>query len=171
MQTRGYGSYKRINSEGVTEKTVSTTYSNILIHIIFSTKDRKPLITDQYHQRLCAYIGGIIRNEGAILLALGGTADHLHILIKIKPTQAVSDLIRKIKANSSKWITDNHLCQHKFGWQNGYGGFSVSTSQIEKVRRYIENQVEHHQVKTFKEELIELLMKHGVDFDPKYLSD
>lgn len=150
---------------------MSTTYSNILIHIIFSTKDRKPFISDQYRERLYAYIGGIIRSEGAEPLAIGGTIDHVHLVVKIKPNHALSDLVRKIKANSSKWINDNHLCQNKFGWQNGYGGFSVSTSQIEKVRRYIENQVEHHKVKTFKEELTEILMKLGVEFDPDYLWD
>ena len=155
----------------MTDNTVSTTLTNLLVHVIFSTKDRKPIISDQYRERLYAYIGGIIRNEGAEPLALGGTADHIHFVAKIKSNQSLSDLVRKIKANSSKWINENNLTKEKFAWQNGYGGFSVSASQIEKVRSYIENQADHHKKKTFKDELAEILAKHGVDFDPKYLSD
>jgi len=91
--------------------------------------------------------------------------------IKIRSDQALSELVRKIKANSSKWINENQFCEKKFSWQNGYGGFSVSASQINKVRSYIENQAVHHKSKTFKEELIEILDKHGVDYNLEYLWD
>ncbi len=148
---------------------MSTTLTNLLIHIIFSTKERKPLISDQYRKRLYAYMGGIIRSEGAEPLAIGGTADHIHLVAKIKSSHALADLVRKIKANSSKWINENNLINDRFAWQNGYGGFSVSASQIEKVRSYIENQAQHHKKKTFKDELNEILAKHGVDYEPQYL--
>ena len=150
---------------------VSSTLTNLLVHIVFSTKGREPIISNEYRGRLYSYIGGIIRSEGAEPLCIGGVEDHVHVATKIKSNHALSDLVRKIKANSSKWINDNHLSRGRFAWQNGYGGFSVSTSQIEKVRIYIENQAEHHKKKTFKEELIEILEKHGVDFDPKYMWD
>ncbi len=150
---------------------MSTTLTNLLVHVIFSTKGRNPLISNEFRERLYAYIGGIIRNEGATPLAIGGTADHIHFAAKVKSNQALSDLARKIKANSSNWINKNDLTKEKFAWQNGYGGFSVSASQIEKVKFYIENQAVHHQKKSFKEELTEILTKHRVDFDPKYLSD
>jgi REP element-mobilizing transposase RayT len=161
----------RINSEGVTEETMASTLTNLLVHVVFSTKGREPIITDKYQARLHAYIGGIIRNEGAKLLSIGSMPDHVHLAIKIRSNQPLSELVRKIKANSSKWINENQFCRNKFFWQNGYGGFSVSASQINKVRSYIENQAEHHKSKTFKEELIEILDKHGVDYDLKYLWD
>ena len=148
---------------------MSSTLTNLLVHVVFSTKGREPIITDEYRKRLYSYIGGIIRSEGAEPLAIGGIADHIHLATKIKSNHALSDLVRKLKANSSKWINENRLSIGKFTWQNGYGGFSVSASQIEKVKTYIENQAEHHKTKSFKGELIEILEKHGVDSDPKYL--
>lgn len=148
---------------------MSSTFTNLLIHIVFSTKERYPIITDQYRERLYAYIGGIIRHEGAEPLAIGGTADHLHIAVKMKSSTALADLVRKIKANSSKWINEKRFCQGKFAWQTGYSGFSVSASQIGKVRGYIENQIEHHKIKTFKAELKEMLDKHGIEYSSEYL--
>ena len=150
---------------------MASTLTNLLVHAVFSTKGREPIITDRYRDRLHAYIGGIIRNEGAKLLSIGSMSDHVHLAMKIRSNQAIAELVRKIKANSSKWINENQFCKTKFSWQNGYGGFSVSASQINKVSSYIENQADHHKRKTFKEELIEILDKHGVDYDPKYLWD
>ena len=150
---------------------MATTLTNLLVHVVFSTKEREPHISDKYRERLYAYMGGIIRSEGADPLAIGGTADHIHFVAKIKSNHALADLVRKIKANSSKWINENQLSKGRFAWQNGYGGFSVSASQIEKVRSYIGNQAEHHKKKTFREELSEILAKHGVDFELKYLLD
>lgn len=148
---------------------MSSTLTNLLIHIVFSTKGRYPLITDQFNERLYAYIGGIIRHENTKPLAVGGTSDHLHIAVKIKSNMAFADLVRKIKANSSKWVNEKRFCQGKFAWQTGYSGFSVSASQIRKVSAYIENQEDHHKTKTFKTESIEMLDKHGVEYDSEYL--
>ena len=150
---------------------MSHTYSNLLIHVVFSTKGHVPIISDEYRDRLWRYLGGIVRSEGAGPLAIGGVADHVHLAIKVRPAHALSDLVRKIKTNSSKWANEHQLFRGKFAWQNGYGGFSVSASQIDKVRRYIENQADHHKTKTFKEELVEMLQRHGIEFDPKYLWD
>ena len=148
-----------------------STLTNLLAHIVFSTKGREPVISEEFRKRLYAYIGGIIRSEGAESLSIGGTEDHIHLVIKISSSHALSDIVRKIKANSSKWINENHFLRGKFSWQNGYGGFSVSASQLDRVRRYIETQAEHHKTRTFKEELTEILEKHGVEFEPKYLWD
>ncbi len=150
---------------------MASTLTNLLVHVVFSTKERELDITDNYRERLYAYIGGIIRRDGAQSLSIGGMPDHIHLAMKTRSNQPLSDLVRKIKANSSKWINDNQFCGNKFAWQTGYGGFSVSASQIDKVRSYIENQAEHHKLKTFKDELIEMLEKHGVNYDPNYLWD
>jgi REP element-mobilizing transposase RayT len=150
---------------------MASTLTNLLVHVVFSTKEREPIITDRYRESLYAYIGGIIRRDGAKSLSIGGMPDHIHLAIKTRSNKALSELVRKIKANSSKWINENRFCKKKFSWQNGYGGFSVSASQINKVKNYIQNQAEHHKSKTFKEELIEILDKHGVGYDPKYLWD
>jgi REP element-mobilizing transposase RayT len=150
---------------------MASTLTNLLVHVVFSTKGREPIITNRYRSRLHAYIGGIIRSVDAQSLSIGGMPDHFHLAMKIRSNQALSEFVRKIKANSSKWINENQFCKKKFFWQNGYGGFSVSASQINKVRNYIENQADHHKSKTFKEELIEILDKHSVNYDPKYLWD
>jgi len=148
---------------------MGSTLTNILLHIIFSTKDRDPLITQKYKARLYAYIGGIIIREKAVPIDIGGVEDHIHIAVRIKPNDSVSDLVRSIKANSSKWINDSHLSKTYFAWQGGYAAFSVSESQIYKVKDYINNQEEHHRQLTFKDELLKMLEKHNIDFDEKYL--
>jgi len=150
---------------------MSSTLTNLLVHVVFSTKGREPIIASDCGGRLYSYIGGIIRSEGAEPLAIGGTADHLHLAVKIGADQALSDLVRKVKANSSRWANDKRLAKGKFAWQNGYGGFSVSASQIGKVRSYTRNQEKHHRTKTFKEEMLGILRKHGVECEPKYLWD
>jgi REP element-mobilizing transposase RayT len=147
------------------------TYTNILTHIIFSTKNRSQIITDVYKNRLFNYIGGIIRNEGAILLEIGGTTDHVHIVIKTKAIHSLATITQKIKSNSSKWVNDTKLIGEKFAWQNGYGAFSVSASQIDKVINYVATQEEHHKKRDFKEELILLLKKHNIEYEEKYLFD
>ena len=150
---------------------MASTLTNLLVHVVFNTKGHEPLVTDELRGRLYPYIGGIFRNEAAESLAIGGTADHIHLAIKVRPNQMLSDLVRKARANSSKWVNENRLCPGRFAWQSGYGGFSVSASQIDKVRRYIENQAEHHRTKTFEEEFLGLLNKHGIEYDPEYLWD
>jgi len=148
-----------------------STYTNLLYHIIFSTKDRKPTITDDFKDELYSYIGGIIRAEGGVQIEIGGIADHVHVLAKLKPTHCVAEMLKLMKANSSKWVNEQGKTRTRFGWQVGYAAFSVSESQVEIVRAYIRNQAEHHRRQTFQEELISLLERHGVEYDPRYLWD
>ena len=111
-----------------------STYTNLLYHIVFSTKDRIPLITKDFQEELYCYIGGIIRAECGTLLKIGGTSDHIHILAKFKSAISVSEMLAKIKANSSKWINDHKMKMRKFAWREGYAAFSVSESQVPAVR-------------------------------------
>ena len=150
---------------------MSGTYTNLLYHIVFSTKQRIPLITDSIREELYRYIGGIIRGEGGILLEIGGTADHVHLLAKLKPAVAISDILRVVKANSSKWANERKRRLRKFGWQDGYAAFSVSQSQVSRVRRYIATQEDHHRQRSFKDELISLLDRHHVEYDERHLWD
>jgi len=147
------------------------TYSNLNVHIVFSTKRREPLINDYLEPELHRYISGIISSEGGQVLAINGTEDHLHIVVKLKPKHAVPDLLKKMKANSSKWINDHRKIDGRYSWQVGYGIFSVSQSQLNKVISYVKNQKQHHRAKTFQEEFLILLEKNGIDYDPKYLWD
>ena len=147
------------------------TYTNLLYHIVFSTKNRLPLISTAFRDELHRYVGGIVHGEGGILLAIGGVPDHLHLLVKFKPTITVSDMLRRIKANSSKWINEEKLRLRKFGWQDGYAAFSVSESQVPRIRSYIDGQEAHHLRIDFKQELLALLDRHKVHYDPRYLWD
>jgi len=147
------------------------TYSNLNVHIVFSTKRREPLINASLEPELHRYIAGIISNEGGQVLAINGTKDHLHIVVKLKPKHVVPDLLKKIKANSSKWVNDHRKIDGRYSWQVGYGIFSVSQSQLNKVILYVKNQKQHHQTKTFQDELVILLEKNGIDYDPTYLWD
>lgn len=144
------------------------TYSHLLAHIIFSTKDRHPWITDDLLPELHAYLGGIVSQESCVALAIGGVADHVHLLVRYPPRLAVSDFVRTIKSNSTGWIHETRPLK-LFQWQTGYSAFSVSESNREQVVTYIEQQASHHRVRTFQEELIELLQRHGVSYDPRYL--
>jgi putative transposase len=148
-----------------------STFTNLLYHIVFSTKQREPLITEDFQEELYKYIGGIIRAEGGILLEIGGIDDHVHLLAKIKPSISISEMLNKIKANSSKWVNENQKTSRRFAWQEGYAAFTVSESQAPHVREYIRNQVEHHQKISFQEEFIAILEKHGVSYDPRYIWD
>ena len=146
-----------------------STFTNLLTHVIFSTKDRKQFLAAEWRDELYAYIGGIVHNVGGELLAAGGAADHVHLLVQLKPTIALADAMAKVKANSSKWINDEKFPDRGFAWQEGYAAFSVSESAVDELRRYIANQEEHHRRLSFREEYIAFLEKHGVDFDPRYL--
>jgi REP element-mobilizing transposase RayT len=148
-----------------------STHTNLLYHVVFSTKCRIPLITKNIQDELYRYIGGIIRAEGGVSLEIGGTKDHLHLLAKFKPATSVSEMLGRIKANSSKWANENKMKLRKFGWQEGYGAFSVSESQVPAVTNYIRDQEEHHRKQTFQEEYVVLLKKHGIEYDEKYLWD
>jgi putative transposase len=148
---------------------MATTFANLLYHIVFSTKDRRPSITAGIQEDLYEYMGGILRGEGGILLEIGGVCDHVHLLVKLKTDMSVSETLKKIKGKSSKWLNESSKAAERFDWQAGYGAFSVSASLTEKVRTYIRNQEEHHRRVSFKDELISLLERHGIDYDERYL--
>jgi len=145
------------------------SYTNFIYHIVFSTKDRRPTITAEREQRLYEYIGGIIRGLGGILLCVNGVADHVHLLLKLRPDKSVSDVLRELKANSSGWMHDVFPDAANFSWQNGYGGFTVSQSQIETVANYIARQKEHHGRESFEDEFVSMLEKNEIEFQRKYL--
>lgn len=147
------------------------TYSNNLFHIIFSTKDRRGLLTDQHREEVHRYIAGIIRNLDCTLLRINSVSDHAHLLCKIKPSIAVSDFANKVKTNSSRWIKEQFEMPFGFQWQSGFSSFSVSESAAEQVIRYIENQQEHHKKISFEEELKSFLDKNGVKYDPGHYLD
>jgi putative transposase len=133
------------------------SYTNLLYHIIFSTKDRRPLITPNYEVRLYDYIGGTVRDLGGISLALNGTEDHLHLLAKLRPDRALSDVLRKLKANASGWMHRVFPRLEDFTRQRGYGAFTVSQSHVRKVSDYIARQKLHHQKTSFRDEFIKFL--------------
>ncbi|MCC5786544.1 MAG: IS200/IS605 family transposase [Phycisphaerales bacterium] len=147
------------------------TYSQIMLHIVFSTKGREPQISRTIAERLYPYIGGIVRECGGCAYAIGGVEDHLHMLIRCRPAMAVSDLVRTIKSRSSKWLRDEFPELESFAWQEGYSAFSVSKSKEKAVTRYIRSQEEHHKRTDFRSELIRLLDAHGIEYEPKYLCD
>ena len=145
------------------------TYSKLLFHIVFSTKNRVPLISKQWREELYQYIGGIIRNNEGVLAEIGGTEDHLHMLIQLKPTCMLSRLLKDLKSCSSKWTNEQKFKLRKFGWQEGYSAFTVSESQAQRVINYIRSQDEHHKKRDFKAELVTLLEKHGIEYKKEYL--
>src|SRR6195256_186551 len=136
---------------------LSDSYTNLLYHIVFSTKDRRPLITGEYEARLYDYIGGTIRGLGGICLELNGTEDHVHLLVKLRPDRALSDALRELKASATGWMHDVFPALKDFSWQRGYGAFTVSQSHVEEVRRYLKRQKEHHARVSFRDEFIQFL--------------
>jgi len=145
------------------------TYTQLLVHIVFTVRNRENLIPAKHREDIHKYITGIVTKRKQKLLSIFAMPDHVHIFVGLTGDVAVSDLVRDIKAGSSKYITDNNFVKGKFNWQTGYGAFSYSKSQIDKVNRYILNQEQHHKKRTFKEEYLEFLEKFGVDYDEKYL--
>jgi putative transposase len=150
---------------------MSSSYCNLLYHIVFSTKGREPWLTREIRSKTHQYLGGAIRNENGIAMIVNGTADHVHILAKLRQDKAISKLIGEVKANSSGWIARTFKDAAGFAWQEGYGAFTVSESQVPKVRRYIERQAEHHRRVSFLEELKVILKAHrlplmNATFDP-----
>ena len=148
---------------------MSSSYTNLIYHIIFSTKDRRPFITETYQARLYDYIGGTIRGLGGISLVLNGTEDHVHLLARLRPDKAVSDMLRDLKANASGWMHDVFPDLRDFSWQRGYGAFTVSQSQIEPVRDYIARQQEHHRKQSLRDEFIGFLKANGVEYHERYI--
>lgn len=147
------------------------TYSQILLHVVFSTKHRTPWITSEISERLYRYIGGIVRAEQGVLYDIGGVEDHLHMYLRWRTDGAISDLMRTVKSQSSKWVHDTFPHLSEFAWQEGYGVFSVSKSQEQAVKKYIAGQAEHHRREDFKSEFLRLLRAHEVEFDEKYVFD
>ncbi len=150
---------------------MANTYSQIYVHIVFAVKYRQNLIQKAWQDQLHQYICGIVKGKEQKVYAIGGVADHIHVLISIKPNIAISDVVRDIKANSSKWINEKGFVRGKFHWQEGFGAFSVGHSQLDVVIAYIENQEEHHRKKTFTDEYIALLQVFNIQYDEKYLFD
>jgi REP element-mobilizing transposase RayT len=148
---------------------MSSSYCNLLYHIVFSTKDREPWMIPSIRPRIHEYLGGAIRGEGEIALIVNGTADHVHLLAELRQDKAVSKLIGEVKANSSGWISRTFKEAARFAWQEGYGAFTVSESQVPKVRCYIERQEEHHRSISFLEEFKVILRAHGLPFAERYL--
>jgi putative transposase len=145
------------------------TFSQIYIQVVFAVKGRENVISKVWKDDLNKYIAGIIKGKEQKSIIVNGMPDHIHVFIGLKPSMSISDLVRDIKNNSSKWINDNKLIKGKFSWQEGYGAFSYSHSQIENVYNYILNQEEHHKIKTFKEEYVEFLKKFEIEHNEKYL--
>ncbi len=147
------------------------THTHLLYHIVFSTKGREPLISYPTREPLYSYIGGIIRERRGICIEIGGVMDHVHILARFRPSISVSGMVQDIKGISSKWAKGRLRTTKALYWQDGYGAFSVSPSQAPRVIEYIRNQEAHHGSRSFKEEFVDLLVKHDVDYDPRYLWD
>ena len=149
---------------------MSHTYSFLLTHVVFSTKDRIELIEkNQMKNRLCSYISAIINKKFGFTKKINGTANHVHVLLDIKTSFSIAETMRVVKSNSSKWINENFKLADDFAWQVGYGAFTVSMSNEEKIVQYINNQEKHHKTFSYKEELISLLEKHSIQYDEKYL--
>ncbi|HEX3553002.1 MAG TPA: IS200/IS605 family transposase [Thermoanaerobaculia bacterium] len=145
---------------------MSHTFSQLLFHIVFSTQYRQDLIDPDLRDDLYPIIAEIVRSERCSLLGIGGMPDHLHLLVRVRANLSLSDLLRSIKANSSRWVHERSETPRRFGWQEGYGAFSVSESAAGEVHRYIQSQEEHHRRRSFEEEWVGLLIRHGIEFDP-----
>jgi REP element-mobilizing transposase RayT len=148
---------------------MANTYTSLHYHFTFSTKSREPWLTKSIEERVWAYIGGVARAHQMTAIQVGGVEDHLHALVVAPATLSPSQTAQYLKGDSSKWIHEEFPKLRGFEWQDGYGGFTVSKSQLRDVIKYIKNQREHHRKKTFQEEYLELLKKHGVDYDERYL--
>jgi REP element-mobilizing transposase RayT len=146
---------------------MSHTYSSNRVHVIFSTKERKKALSDEFQPKLWAYMAGIAHNQGFEAIIIGGVRDHVHALLVLPPSIPLAKAVQHLKGSSSKWI--NETATERFSWQEGYGAFSVSASQTEDVAAYIRNQRAHHEKKSFEEEFMEFLKKYGVDYDPAYV--
>ena len=145
------------------------TFTNLVYHIIFSTKDREAVLDPETRRELYAYMGGIVREQDGRLLAAGGVADHVHLLALFPAKTAVSDMLREVKSGSSAWLNGRRRVKGRFSWQGGYGAFTVSESAKADVTRYIAGQEEHHRTRTFQEEFVAFLDRHGLSYDPRYL--
>jgi putative transposase len=147
------------------------SFGALYFHLVFSTKNRQPLIDDDLQARLYEYIGGILRAEKSVLLAAGGMPDHVHLLVSLSRELSIAETLRLVKANSSKWIHETFPDRQHFAWQAGYGAFSVSFSNLPDVKHYLARQAEHHRIRTFQDEFREFLRKHELEWDERYVWD
>ena len=146
-----------------------STYSQIYIQIVFAVKNRQALIANSWQEELYKYVTGIVQNKGQKMLAINGMPDHIHILIGMKPSCCLSDLVREIKKSSNSFVKEKEFSKYKFEWQEGFGAFSYSHSSLDNVIGYIKNQKEHHKKRSFKEEYIDFLEKFQIEFKDEYL--
>ena len=145
------------------------SYTSTLFHCVFSTKERRKLIDLELEERLWPYLGGIARDNGMKALAIGGIEDHVHLLLSLPSTLAIAKAIQLLKGNSSKWVHESFPERRDFSWQEGYGAFTVGISQKDATVAYIQNQKEHHRVKSFQEEFLAILERHGIEYDPRFV--
>jgi len=145
------------------------TFSQIYIQIVFAVQDRESMIQSAWKEELFKYISGIVRNKGQKILAINGMPDHIHFLIGMKPSCCLSDFVREVKKSSNEFIKEKKFSKFKFNWQEGYGAFSYSHSQIDRVIKYIMNQEKHHKKQTFREEYLDFLNKFEIEFKDEYL--
>lgn len=145
------------------------TFTNLLTHIVFSTKHRTPQLDQELKPQLLAYMGGIVRELNGVALLINGTADHVHLLVRLPATLALANVLRTIKTNSSRWVHEKWPARSDFVWQTGYGAFSVSQSNASAVLRYIATQEEHHRKVSFQQEMIAYLRRHGIDYDERHI--
>ncbi|MDQ7778283.1 MAG: IS200/IS605 family transposase [Planctomycetota bacterium] len=150
---------------------MAQSLARILLHVVFSTKNREDLISDGIRDKLHAYLAGACRGQGSEAFRVGGTQNHVHIACSLPRTVAVSELLEEIKKTSSGWMKKQPAGCKRFSWQAGYGAFSLGQSQLDALIRYIENQSEHHRARSFKEEFLELLHRYGVPYDERYVWD
>jgi putative transposase len=148
---------------------MSHTYSSTRIHVIFSTKERQKRLREELQPKLWAYIAGIAKNHGFEAIKIGGAEDHCHALILLPPPLPLSKAVQTLKGCSSKWLTDTGVAGNNFAWQEGYGAFSVTSSQTDEVVEYIKNQPEHHKKRNYEEEFLEFLRRFGIDYDPAHV--
>lgn len=150
---------------------MANTFTNLIYHIIYSTKYRRKSIAPAWLKDFYNYIGGILAQRDGVQLEIGGVDDHIHILARLSPKLAIMDVLRDIKAVSSKWVNDQRLTHERFEWQTGYGAFSVSQSQVGTIRNYIKKQEEHHRSTSYETEFLSLLRRNELEFDLKYVFD
>ena len=145
------------------------TYTQLYIHCVFAVKHRATMLHPQWDERLRLYITGTVQNDGHRMLAINNVSDHLHFLVGLNPNQSISDMMRLVKCDSAEWINKERLTTQKFNWQEGYGAFSNSKSQVDSVVKYILNQQQHHKKITFLDEYKIMLEKAGIKYDEKYI--
>ncbi len=153
----------------INNKIMANTYTQINMHVIFSVNGRENILNKKIRNELFKYISGILKEKGQYPLAVNGYTDHVHMFFEMNPKNSLSEIVRIVKSNSSKWINQEKFLPGKFSWQEGYGGFSYSRSQRHNVIQYIMNQEEHHKISSFREEYLKLLERFDIDFDDQYV--